>query len=316
MLEIYLNEIIAGVAILVLIVIYFMIKKTQQEHRVVQEEKESIKEEKTPKALIKLNRVKRDIPLHSKITKEDFKEFAGQRILVAEDNIINQKVISGLLSDSDIEVVFADDGEFLLEILEKDSNFNFILMDAHMPRVDGFEATRRIRENPNYNHIIIIALSGDTSENDIKKMSDSGMEEHLEKPLRIDDMYDVLYAYTNPSKATFKELDIETGLNICANDVEFYHEILDEFTHKYFDSASKLKKYINEDEILKADRHLLDISGISANIGANNISKISLKLKSAVSKCEDENYINLLIEYEKSLLNLLKEIKKYKAKKL
>ena len=73
MLEIYLNEIIAGVAILVLIVIYFMIKKTQQEHRVVQEEKESIKEEKTPKALIKLNRVKRDIPLHSKITKEDFK---------------------------------------------------------------------------------------------------------------------------------------------------------------------------------------------------------------------------------------------------
>ncbi len=85
---------------------------------------------------------KRSVPEHGKITKQNFSEFAGERILVAEDNPINQKVLLGLLAGSGIELVLADDGQEALDILENDTNFLMILMDAHMPRVDGFEATR------------------------------------------------------------------------------------------------------------------------------------------------------------------------------
>ncbi|WP_373002963.1 response regulator [Sulfurimonas sp.] len=287
----------------------------------VEESVTEVEEEKEHS--VRLKRVKRDIPPHGKITKDNFREFAGQKILVAEDNIINQKVITGLLADSGIEVTIADDGQFLLEILEKDSDFNFILMDAHMPRVDGFEATRRIRKNPNYNHIVIIALSGDTAPDDIRKMTEAGMEEHLEKPLRIEAMYDTLYAYNDSSKkipdefveiVITDELDTDKGLNICGDDVDFYHEILSEFVNTYSDSPTKLQEFINHSEMAKADRYLLDLSGITANIGANHISKIASDLKEAIVNPEDKKYVELIKEYAKSLYILLEDIKKYKER--
>ncbi|WP_373036387.1 response regulator [Sulfurimonas sp.] len=271
----------------------------------------------------KLTRVKRDVPPHLKITKDDFKEFAGQKILVAEDNLINQKVISGLLADSGIEVTLADDGQFLLEILEKNSDFNFILMDAHMPRVDGFEATRKIRKNPKYNHIVIVALSGDTALDDIKKMTQAGMEEHLEKPLKMEALYNILYAYAHngtqhkiPDEfveiVITHDLDTDQGLQICGDDVAFYHDILSEFVNTYSNSPAKLQEFIKYNEVQKADRYLLDLSGITANIGANNISQIVLDLKQAILHPQDKKYIELLKEYENSLHHLLEDIKKYK----
>ncbi|MDF1884341.1 response regulator, partial [Sulfurimonas sp. SAG-AH-194-C21] len=85
---------------------------------------------------------KRDVPSHGNIKKQNFSEFSGERIIVAEDNLINQKVLTGLLAGSGIEVLIANDGQEVLEILENDTDFLMILMDAHMPRLDGFEATR------------------------------------------------------------------------------------------------------------------------------------------------------------------------------
>lgn len=173
---------------------------------------------------------KRSVPPHEKITKQNFSEFAGERILVAEDNLINQKVLLGLLAGSGIELVLANDGQEALDILENDTNFLMILMDAHMPRVDGFEATRIIRANPQYDHILVVALSGDTASDDIHKMKSAGMSEHLEKPLRMEALYKIFYAYTGNSakkvnvtefKIT-KNLDTKIGLETCGDDEGFY----------------------------------------------------------------------------------------------
>ncbi len=377
------NEIIAAVAILILIVIYFIIKKSQakqknilqsseptvdkQENHVAEEVadekvdnkaiedilgyKEMTKdseavvfdalngeeegsfgeeaennlkniEEETP--FNPLARIKRAVPPHGKITKDNFKEFAGKKILIAEDNIINQKVITGLLVDSGIELTMADDGQFTLDILEENSDFDFILMDAHMPRIDGFEATRIIRKNPQYNHIVIIALSGDTATDDVKKMKDAGMEEHLEKPLKMESLYCVLYAYAKTRSADnedsnefinatiTKEIDTDKGLGICGDDEEFYHEILDEFINTYSESTTKLQELLNHSQLKEADQYLLDISGVSANIGANNISRIVLEFKRAIADPKDKRYAALFKEYEISLQHLLEDIQEYK----
>ena len=356
MLETYMNEIIAAFAILILIVVYFMIKKSPKKQEDVFEESTPVTdkqeqqevEETTEEEIIKesepidsshveerrsfdketinepLTRVKRTVPPHAKITKDDFKEFAGQKILIAEDNLINQKVITGLLADSGIELTIADDGQIALEILAEDCDYNFILMDAHMPRVDGFEATREIRKISAYNHIVIIALSGDTAADDIKKMSEAGMEEHLEKPLRMDSLYNILYTYAktrstdNGSNNEFvevmitKELDTDKGLSICGDDEEFYDEILNEFVNTYSKSPAKLQELINQKKMQETDQYLLDLSGITANIGANNISNIVINLKEAIINPKDRRYIGLFKEYTKSLHNLLEDIKKYK----
>jgi len=264
---------------------------------------------------------KRDVIKHGKIKKDSFKEFAGERILVAEDNLINQKVLTGLLADSGIDIVIANDGQEALDILEKDDDFLLILMDAHMPRVDGFEATRQIRANPKYSHILVVALSGDTAADDIKKMTEAGMQEQLEKPLRMETLYDVIYAYSGNKEAKkdlefvevvmTKELNGDKGLSICGGDEEFYHEILAEFVTTYGDSAHRLQELLENENISQADKLLLDIIGVSANIGADTLNNIAENIKDALKDKQEKNYLSLVIQYKIHLEALLNDIKEY-----
>ena len=275
------------------------------------------KEEVAPAKVI----YKRNVPTHGKITKQNFKEFAGTRILIAEDNLINQKVLTGLLADSGIELVLADDGKEALDILEKDDNFLMVLMDAHMPRIDGFEATRSIRANPKYNHIVVVALSGDTAADDIKKMREAGMAEQLEKPLRMEALYDVIYSYSGEKKQDESEyvdvimtaqLNGDKGLSICGGDENFYMEILNEFVETYSDSATKLQELLKDEKLQEADKLLLDIIGISANIGADPLHTIANDLKDALNDTE-KSYLTIAEQYQSLLDALLQDIHEYKT---
>jgi CheY-like chemotaxis protein len=347
----YSNELLALVAIIIVIFIYIQIKKnnskkptplqtitpkenietTQEEIPLespkIQEEDselfhipegteegtfEAEKQVEESHSTPQTNFRKRDVPPHGKISKENFTQFAGERILVAEDNLINQKVILGLLAQSGVEIIIANDGIEVLEKLKDDKEFAFILMDAHMPRMDGFEATRKIRQNPEYDHIAVIALSGDTATDDIQKMLNAGMSEHLEKPLKVDALYDIFYAYTSgkKDKSNFKELNIEEGLEICGNDKEFYREILSEFLHSYKDSYEKIQNYLKEKDLSSADKLLLDILGVAANIGAKNLHSSATQLKLALQSDDNEKARSLFV-FKENLNNLLKEIKRY-----
>ncbi|MEA1983757.1 MAG: response regulator [Campylobacterota bacterium] len=360
----YLYEIIASIAVLVLITIYILIKFNPSNSKkeitmeevpthTLDEKPEETQEESTPITNVMEDEYdqdfsgseegdfgepepientqeeresiihKRDVPSHDKITKQNFSEFSGERLLVAEDNLINQKVISGLLAGSGIEVVLADDGQIALDILEKDSDFLMVLMDAHMPRVDGFEATRAIRANPKYDHILVVALSGDTASDDIAKMKDAGMAEQLEKPLRMEALYDILYAYTGNEKiqessdeelievVMTRELNGDKGLEICGGDEGFYREILQEFINDYSDSSQKLQNFIQSAKMQEADKLLLDIIGVTSNIGADKLHNVASNIKSALSNSKKESYSILLDQYDKDLETLIEDINNY-----
>ncbi len=262
---------------------------------------------------------KQMVPPHQKIKKEDFSKFSGKRILLAEDNIINQKVILGLLSGSGIDVVIANDGQEALNILENDINFMLVLMDAHMPNIDGFEATRIIRKNPKYDHIVVVALSGDTASDDIKKMKDAGMSETLEKPLKMDALYDILYAYNTQNsienesttqKTALPTLETKKGLEICGNDKEFYKDILKEFIQDYGNSDESLNILIKEQKFNEADRLLLDIVGVCANIGAQKMHNIAITAKEML-KTKNKNLTAILSSYKDGLTQTLQSINQY-----
>jgi len=360
----YLTEIIAFVSILVVIVVYIFIKTSSHKPRkniediIVQEDdfdtledsfdediSEVVKddfdndvepmEKRTPQKTqpqtnpntFKAEVKKRSVPQHHKITKDDFSDFSGTRILVAEDNMINQKVINGLLKESGIDIVMANDGQEALDILDKDQKFSIILMDAHMPRVDGYEASRIIRKDSRFNKIVIVALSGDTASDDLRKMSEAGMQEQLEKPLQMDALYDVIYAYTGLEEPTPKqvsdtatstqtttksELDTQKGLSICGEDKEFYISILDEFKNTYSSSTNILATYINEKNHIESDKILLDIIGVSANIGADNLHKITTDLKESIKAKDMKATIKIFADYRKVLKLVLAEIANYK----
>lgn len=325
----YQNELLALATILILLLVYVYIKgknKTtpkKEETDLKKSEKAEITPSKDEITTVSNKQTpqnkpknKKNVPSHGKITKEDFKIFAGERILLAEDNLINQKVILGVLGDSGIEIVVANDGQEALDILQKDKNFLVILMDAHMPRVDGFEATRTIRKNSQYDDITIVALSGDTASDDIKKMKDAGMDEYLEKPLKVDALYDILYQYSDiPSDipkqekifSDLKTLDTQKGLQICGDDVDFYHNILKEFLSAYSNSAQELETLLKNNKAVQADQLLLDIIGVSANIGADALTSCATDIKNSINSHESIN----LTDYNKKLQELIQTINSY-----
>ncbi|MDF1883199.1 response regulator, partial [Sulfurimonas sp. SAG-AH-194-C21] len=91
--------------------------------------------------------------------KDKLKTLKNKKILIAEDNEVNQKVIMGLLAQTGIELTFVDDGQEALDLVKKDIPFDLLLMDINMPNMNGYEASREIRKTSKYNSIPILALT-------------------------------------------------------------------------------------------------------------------------------------------------------------
>ena len=117
---------------------------------------------------------------------------AGKRILIAEDNFINQEIILGLLEDSQIIIDIAEDGEEAIK-LHKECNYMLILMDIQMPVLDGYSAARKIRKIDR--EIPIIAITASAMKEDIERSIEAGMNDHLNKPIDVNKLYEILLTY-------------------------------------------------------------------------------------------------------------------------
>jgi signal transduction histidine kinase len=118
-------------------------------------------------------------------------QFSGARILLAEDEPINQEVSCGLLEDIGLSVDLAEDG-VLAVALAKKNRYDLILMDMQMPNLNGVEATRVIRTLPGYAHTPIIALTANAFDKDRQVCLEAGMNEHIGKPVDSGVLFDTL----------------------------------------------------------------------------------------------------------------------------
>ena len=115
----------------------------------------------------------------------------GLRVLLVDDDAINREVIGAMLEELGIEVHEAESGEEALALVE-DLSFHVIFMDCMMPSLDGFETTRRIRGRHGDRVTPIIALTANARPEDRRACLAAGMDEHLAKPVRIDELEAVL----------------------------------------------------------------------------------------------------------------------------
>jgi CheY-like chemotaxis protein len=114
------------------------------------------------------------------------------RILVAEDNEINQLVAHGLVSALGFEVTIVDDGAQALDALAA-GGFAAVLMDCHMPVMDGFEATRRIRDGAVGGvRVPVIAMTAGALNEDRQRCLDAGMDDHISKPVTLEALESIL----------------------------------------------------------------------------------------------------------------------------
>ena len=124
------------------------------------------------------------VQMREPVTRPPPREHA--RLLIVEDNLINQKVVLGMLEDPGLVADVAGNGREAVECIESTAaNYALVLMDCQMPEMDGYEATRSIRskEKVSGNHLAIIAMTANAMAGDEQRCIDSGMDDYMSKPL-------------------------------------------------------------------------------------------------------------------------------------
>lgn len=234
------------------------------------------------------------------VNKDDFVVFGGGKILVAEDNFINQKVISSLLKESGIEVDLAENGAIAVDMAQS-KEYDLVLMDISMPVMNGYEATERLKASVLTADLPVVALTGNTMPEEIALMQACGMDDRLEKPIKVQALYSVFCKYLefHPILEEGEESALpdhlyifEEALERCGSDRELYKELVEEFIKLYKDSDKSFQQYLSQKESLPIKELSLDIKGVSANIGAYALANAAQKInESSLSSTSMPKYI-------------------------
>jgi CheY-like chemotaxis protein len=116
----------------------------------------------------------------------------GKKILVVDDDIRNIFAITAVLEGHAIDVLYAENGQQALEMLSEHRDVNAVLMDIMMPEMDGYEATRRIRQREDKKNLPVIALTAKAMKGDRKKCIDAGASDYITKPVDPDQLISLL----------------------------------------------------------------------------------------------------------------------------
>jgi CheY-like chemotaxis protein len=189
------------------------------------------------------------------ITSDDFYHFKGSHILLVEDNEINQKILQSILKKSGIKITIANDGKEALDLLSTlEDSVDLVLMDIVMPVMDGYESTRRIREDPNFKHLPIVTFTAFTQGKEIEKMFQIGANSYITKPLDTGQLYTVLSTYLSHTQRhiSFLEelkidgLDVAYGLALADDDEIAYKKALFDFVVHYKETIHSIPRWIDK----------------------------------------------------------------------
>jgi PAS domain S-box-containing protein len=202
----------------------------------------------------------------------------GARLLLVEDNDLNQELALELLRSAGIEVVLAGHGQEALEILERDPRFDGVLMDCQMPVMDGYTATRAIRSNPRLAQLPVIAMTANAMAGDREKVLEAGMVDHIAKPLNVAAMFQTIARWVKPAAAA-PGLDVAAGLAGCNGNQELYRRLLERFAaaQAHFTADFAAARTGGDPELPLRLAHTL--KGTAGTIGAKQVQAAAAHLE-------------------------------------
>ncbi|MCU0548986.1 MAG: ATP-binding protein [Leptolyngbya sp. Prado105] len=210
--------------------------------------------------------------------------FASQhpcKILVAEDHIINQKIVRLSLQQLGYEATFVATGLEAIAELHR-QRYDLILMDVQMPEMDGLEATQKIVNQWGEHRPRIIAMTANAAAEDRLQCLAAGMDDYVAKPLRIDDLIRVLSPYPNSAlvaQPTPWAIDLTLVEEISAGSNEFVVEIIDCFIEEVPQLIEAMYDAIAQQDAIRLKRAAHTLLSTSTTIGATQLSTLARELE-------------------------------------
>ncbi|WP_050462868.1 response regulator [Herbaspirillum autotrophicum] len=227
---------------------------------------------------------------------------AGAHVLLVEDNEMNQELAGELLTAAGISFMLAENGQQALDILAGDETFDGVLMDCQMPVMDGYTATRKIREQPRHSRLPVIAMTANAMAGDREQAIDSGMNDHISKPLHVATMFATMAKWIRPSSpqsttpqtkrpenktAEFPSLagiDQAAGLATCMGKPDLYRRMLLKFQESQQGFPQSFADALAAGDLTVATRLAHTLRGTAGNIGAMTLAQSAADLEAALQQ--------------------------------
>ncbi len=244
----------------------------------------------------------------------------GTRVLLVEDNEINQELALELLRNAGISTTVANNGQEALDVLDKES-FDAVLMDVQMPVMDGYTATREIRKQERFRDLPVIAMTANAMVGDREKATAAGMNDHIAKPINVQHMFATMAKWVKPAETadpgsrhpgvhahdsgpqaseppqlpSLAGIDTHAGLEIAQRNLPLYRRLLKKYYHSQHDFVAQFRSALHDADHEAATRMAHTLKGVSANIGASGIQQAAARLEDACLQGRPETEVTALL---------------------
>ncbi|MFK8067875.1 MAG: response regulator [Gammaproteobacteria bacterium] len=261
------------------------------------------------------------------------------RILLVEDNQINQLVAVGILTQMGLETDVVANGFEAIESLRRtteDYPYSVILMDCEMPEMDGYEATRMIRSGTagkNNSEIPILAMTANVMTGTREKCMQAGMNDYLAKPVDSDQLFEKIQKWQQDNlkiekisigedvdilketEAGIKVWDLEDALHRVMNDEELLDMVILACLENFPIQIDEIQQAVNDKDFDLVRRLSHSIKGASGNLAGSALQQLASKMEIAAYEKDDNEILNLMPQMEKACEQLIDCLMRYKMER-
>lgn len=252
--------------------------------------------------------------------------FNKQKVLLVEDNNVNQMIATDILQSANLSVDVAGNGKVALDMV-KNTAYAIILIDLQMPVMGGIEATKRLRQMPEFDDIPIISMSAHTTELHIKECKQSGMNGHLYKPYEKQKIFSLLarwleHSFTDAQnklplqayKSSFQNLqregvDVSEALERVNQNRSLLKKLLDRFVSEQAQVDFKIQALLEKQNFKEVLDVLHFLKGTSANLSIHLVQKSSANLETLGKQGRWTEVREKLPEFSQALGRVCKAIR-------
>jgi two-component system sensor histidine kinase/response regulator len=236
----------------------------------------------------------------------DIERMRGARVLLVEDNEINQEVAIGQLEDAELFVDLAENGAEAVRMV-RENDYDLVLMDMQMPVMDGIEATRILRANPRFENLPIIAMTANALVSDRELCLEAGMNDHIAKPIDPDQLFGVMLRWVKrpdgdgagvrewiearPTADVVQDaqgpldvdgIDVKSALKRTGGNRKRYEALLRRFAQQQSSTVEDIRKALTMGDAATAERAAHSLKGAAGTLGATALSEAAAKAETAV----------------------------------